>query len=521
MENTRDTIQLDLPRHYNATTHFIDRHLQEGRQDKIAIIDKDGSYSYQDVAEQVNRAGNALRGLGVGMETRIILCMVDTMEFVAAFWGAIKIGAIPIPVNTLLTTEDYAYMFPDSRAQVLIVSDVLYDKVMPILENPAFLKTTVVSGKEAHRRSLFSQLLQNASPRLDPPPTTSDDVAFWLYSSGSTGAPKGVMHLQSHLVYTAETYGRKVLGIREDDVVYSAAKLFFAYGLGNSLTFPFHVGATAVLLDERPTPDLVLALMKAHQTTIFYGVPTLYNAILADERNHRASGSEKMRKCISAGEALPEEIAKSWQIRFGTEILDGIGSTEMLHIFLSNREGEICHNSTGKAVPGYELKIVDEDDHEVPAGELGELLVKGPTSAMAYWNQRQKSLHTFQGNWTRTGDKYLQDEQGYYYYCGRTDDMLKISGIWVSPFEVEAVLITHETVLEVAVVGQADENDLIKPKAFITLKDAAKASEILSEELKQFVKDRLAPYKYPRWIEFIEELPKTATGKIQRFKLRS
>ncbi len=520
-ENAHEAVHLELPREYNAATHFISRHLAEGRQHKTAIIDKNGAHSYQELAEQVNRAGNTLRALGVGMETRVMLAMVDTLDLVSAFWGAIKIGAVPIPINTLLTTKNYAYMLPDSRAQVLIVSDVFYEKFAPLLDKAPFLKTVVVSGADAKGHPRYSELLTKASAALEPMPTTPDDVAFWLYSSGSTGAPKGVLHLQSSLVQTAVTYGQRVLGIREDDIVYSAAKLFFAYGLGNSMTFPLHVGATTVLLDERPTPDSVLGLMKKHQTTIFYGVPTLYNAILADDNNTRSAGSDKMRKCISAGEPLPEEVAKNWKKRFGTEILDGIGSTEMLHIFLSNREGDVCYNSTGKAVPGYELKVVDEEDNPVKPGEIGELLVKGPSAAMAYWNQRQKSVNTFQGHWIRTGDKYIVDEQGYYGYSGRTDDMLKISGIWVSPFEVESALITHQDVLEAAVIGVADDSDLIKPKAYITLKDPTKASDELVVELQQFVKERLAPYKYPRWIEFVEELPKTATGKIQRFKLRA
>ncbi|HVK69304.1 MAG TPA: benzoate-CoA ligase family protein, partial [Polyangium sp.] len=345
-------------------------------------------------------------------------------------------------------------------------------------------------------------------------------VAFWLYSSGSTGRPKGAVHLHSHLQQTAVLYGERVLGIEPDDVVFSAAKSFFAYGLGNGITFPFHVGATAVYLPDRATPDTVMRVLREKRPTIFYGVPTLYASILADPKNNREAGSDRLRVCVSAGEALPKEIGEKWFERFGAHILDGIGSTEMLHIFMSNRPGDVRYGTSGRPVAGYDVKLVDDAGEPVPDGEDGSLWVRGPSSCVSYWNQRQKSLDTFHGAWTRTGDRYVRDAEGYFTYAGRSDDMLKVSGIWVSPFEVESALTAHEAVLEAAVVGHTDEAKLVKPKAFVVLKRPDEASPPLADALKDFVKGRLAPYKYPRWIEFVRELPKTATGKIQRFKLR-
>jgi benzoate-CoA ligase len=355
---------------------------------------------------------------------------------------------------------------------------------------------------------------------FEPAPTTSDSICFWLYSSGSTGTPKGTVHVHSSLIQTAELYARPILGIRENDVVFSAAKLFFAYGLGNALTFPMAVGATAVLMPERPTPAAVFKRLKEHRATIFYGVPTLYAALLASPDLPNKS-ELALRICVSAGEALPADLGRRWSARFGVDILDGIGSTEMLHIFLSNRADDVRYGTTGKPVPGYELRLLGEDGHVAEEGELGELQINGPTSAMMYWNNRAKSQATFVGPWTRSGDKYSIDSAGYFVYGGRSDDMLKVSGMFVSPFEVEGALLTHPGVLEAAVIGSEDEQRLVKPRAFVVLKAGVKASEQLAEELKQHVKDRLAPYKYPRWIEFIPELPKTATGKIQRFKLRA
>ena len=559
---------IELPRAYNAAVEFIDANLTKGRGGKTAFIDAAGRYTYGELAERVNRAGNALRALGAGMETRVLMCMLDGIDFPAVFWGAIKAGCVPIPVNTLLTSGDYAHLLRDSRARVAVVSEELLDRFEPVLADQPHVERFVVAGGEAPAskrpaagadsgasapassssdsgdsppasavdesvdreqtatgtdeptRHRLSDLLAAASPRLDPAPTTCDDVAFWLYTSGSTGTPKGSIHLHRDLITTAEHYGVGTLGIREDDVVYSAAKLFFAYGLGNAMTFPFHVGATAVVLAGRPTPDAVMALLREHRPTIFYGVPTLYGAMLALPSEGEGGGSSRLRLAVSAGEALPAEIGAAWEARFGAPILDGLGSTEMLHIFLSNRVGDVRYGTTGKAVPGYRLKLVDEAGAPAAPGEIGELWVSGDSSAAAYWNQREKSLATFHGPWTRTGDKYVVDEEGYYHYCGRTDDMLKVGGQWVSPFEVESALLGHPEVLEAAVVAAEDERGLVKPKAFVVPRAGVEPDDRLAATLQEFVKDRLAPFKYPRWIEFAGDLPKTATGKIQRFRLR-
>ena len=539
---------IDLPREYNAAVEFIDANLSRGRGRKTAFIDAAGRHTYGDLAERVNRAGNALRALGAGMEARVLMCMLDGIDFPAVFWGAIKAGCVPIPVNTLLTAGDYAHLLRDSRARIAVVSEALLDRFEPVLADRPHVERLVVAGGEAPAgarsaavtgsgesddrerapagacgptRHRLADLIAAASPRLEPAATTCDDVAFWLYTSGSTGTPKGSMHLHRDLVATAEHYGVGTLGIRGDDVVYSAAKLFFAYGLGNGMTFPFYVGATAVVLPGRPTPDAVTALMREHRPTIFYGVPTLYGAMLALPPGAEGDGSSRLRLAVSAGEALPAEIGAAWEARFGAPILDGLGSTEMLHIFLSNREGDVRYGTTGRAVPGYRLKVVDEAGDPAAPGEIGELWVSGDSSAVAYWNQREKSLATFHGPWTRTGDKYVVDEEGRYRYCGRTDDMLKVGGQWVSPFEVESALVGHPDVLEAAVVAAEDERGLVKPKAFVVPRAGAEPDRELAAALQEFVRDRLAPFKYPRWIEFAADLPKTATGKIQRFRLRS
>ena len=455
------------------------------------------------------------------MEERVLLCLLDTIDFPTAFLGSIKAGIVPIPVNTLLTAADYELMLRDSRARALVVSAHLLPTLAPLLPRLEHLEHVIVAEGDAGEHRPFASLLDPSGGPFTPAPTTADDACFWLYSSGSTGPPKGTVHVQASLIQTAELYARPILGIEESDLVFSAAKLFFAYGLGNALTFPMAVGATAVLMAERPTPAAVFARLRAHRPTIFYGVPTLYAAMLAHPDLPRPE-ELRLRRCVSAGEALPAELGRRFAERFGIDILDGIGSTELLHIFLSNRPGEVRYGTTGRPVPGYEVRIlVDEKGAPVAPGETGELQIGGPTCAAFYWNNREKSRATFEGGWTRSGDKYAQDQDGYYVYAGRSDDMLKVSGMYVSPVEVEAALITHEAVLEAAVVGREDEDQLVKPMAYVVLKPGHQGSSDLLEELKQHVKSRLAPFKYPRWVEFIPELPKTATGKIQRFKLRA
>lgn len=513
-----------IPREYNAAHDLIERNLQAGRAGKTAYIDDRGAYTFGDLAERANRCANALLGLGLLPEQRVLVCLLDTIDFPAVFLGSIKAGIVPVAGNTLLTTADYTYMLRDSRASALIVSAPLLPAFEPILGSLPHLKHVIVSGtlpqQSASRYLALDALLAAARSELEAVDTTCDDICFWLYSSGSTGAPKGTMHVHSSLIQTAELYARPVLGIREDDIVFSAAKLFFAYGLGNGLTFPLSVGATTLLMGERPTPAAVFARLKQHRPTIFYGVPTLFAALLAHPDLPRRDELD-LRCCTSAGEALPAHIGKRWTEHFGVEILDGLGSTEMLHIFLSNTPGNVRYGTTGVPVPGYELRILDDEGKPVAPGKVGELQISGPTSATAYWNNREKSRDTFQGRWTRSGDKYSVDAEGYYVYAGRSDDMLKVSGMYVSPIEVESALVTHAAVLEAAVIGRDDEDELLKPMAFVVLKGGCQPSAALADELRQHVKSSLAPFKYPRWIEFIDELPKTATGKIQRFRLRA
>ena len=500
----------ELPRDYNAAVDLVGRNA--GRGSKVAYIDDGGSCTYGELAERVDRAANALLAMGLAREDRIGIAMLDSADWVALFLGAIKVGIVPVAMNTLLTPKDYEYQLRDSRSRAVFVSE-------PLLKSFESLHCPDLRHVVPHSR--LKELISKAGGKAQAAPTTRDDMCFWLYSSGSTGAPKGTVHLHSHLIATAELYARPILGIRESDVVFSAAKLFFAYGLGNALTFPMSVGASAVLMAERPTPDAVFKRLVEKRPTIFYGVPTLYAALLVSPAFPKKE-ELKLRICISAGEALPEGLGKRWTDRTGVEILDGIGSTEMLHIFISNRPGEVRYGTTGKPVPGYQVRLVDDHGSVITKpGELGELQISGPTSAIMYWNQRERTKNTFQGPWTRSGDKYSFDSEGYYTYGGRSDDMLKVSGIYVSPVEVEAALITHDAVLEAAVVGVEDEQKLVKPKAFVVLKPGQAPSDGLKSALQQHVNDKLAPYKYPRWIEFMSELPKTATGKIQRFKLRS
>ncbi len=508
------------PYPYNAALDMVDRHLDEGRETKPAFIDDTRQITFGELATATRQVANVLDGLGIEREARVAVLMLDTVDWPAVFVGAIRTGVVPVALNTLLTTDQYKYMLSDSRSQVLFVSHALLPAVEPVLGDLPFLKHVIVVDGEAGDHKSFQTLMASASDTHEAADTSSDEVAFWLYSSGSTGQPKGVMHVHSSLMDTARTYGAGTLGISENDVCFSAAKFFFAYGLGNSLTFPLSVGATTVLLAGRPTPQAVQEKLHAHSATMFFGVPTLYAAMLADKACTPETGSAKLAKCISAGEALPAEVSAGWHKRFGVEIWDGIGSTEMLHIFLSNGPGAQKRGTTGKAVPGYELRLVGEKGEDLPAGEIGELLVCGASCCNGYWNKRDKTRSTFEGIWARTGDKYIRDEEGFYQYCGRTDDMFKVSGIWVSPFEVESALVSHAAVLEAAVVAHEDDEGLVKPKAFVVL-NVGYSGDGLFDELKDHVKTEAGPWKYPRWIEFLPDLPKTATGKIQRFKLRA
>ena len=507
---------IEVPARFNATTFFVDRHVAEGRGAKVAFFHDKGSLTYAGLQELVNRTGNALLDLGVRPEQRVLCLLLDSPEFLGAFWGAIKIGAIPIPANTMLRADDYLYFLDDSRAPVAIVSEALLAEAGPALAKARYLRHVIVAGRASGPQIPFESWVAKASARLEPFDSSKDDAAFWLYSSGSTGRPKGAVHLQHDMVVCSDTYALQVLGMTEADRTVSAAKLFFAYGLGNALTFPFSVGAEAIL----PTPDAMFELIQRHRPTLFFGIPTLYAAMLQVKEAEKRYDLSCLRLCVSAGEALPEELYRRWQERFGVEILDGIGTTEILHIFLSNRPGLARPGSTGLTVPGYEAIVVDDEGRPVPAGEVGNLRVKGDSIMAYYWNQHEKTKDALLGHWMQTGDKYYQDPDGYFWYCGRADDMLKVGGIWVSPVEVENTLMGHPAILETAVVGHADTDELIKPKAFVVLKDGHAASATLEAELKAFVKDKIAPYKYPRWIEFVPELPKTATGKIQRFKLR-
>ena len=527
MSLTTSVTTLALPEQFNAATAFLDRNIVEGRAAKTAIYCEDKAYTYGEIADIANRVGNSLLGLGVEIEHRVALLLLDSPEFAATFFGAIKIGAIPIPLNTMLRPVDYEYLLNDSRARVLIVHAVLWQQLQQIAPQLSYLHHVIVVGLEQSGATEtvthhdFERWISKAASQLAAAPTSKDDSAFWLYSSGSTGFPKGCIHLQHDMTYCTETFGKSVLGIREDDIMFSASKLFFAFGLGNSLYYPFAVGASALYHPGRVLAEDMFKLIDRYHPTLFFGAPTLYTSLLTVHEAEKRFDTSSIRLCVSAGEALPADILRRFEQRFHIPILDGIGCTEMLQTFISNRVGEIRPGSSGRMVPGYDARIVNEQSQEVAIGEIGSLLVRGDSAAVCYWNKHEKSKDVFQGQWVATGDKYYQDAEGYFWYCGRTDDMLKVSGQWVSPFEVESALIAHPSVLEAAVVACADQDELIKPKAYVVLQNGYEPSVALAEELKAFVKARLIPFKYPRWIEFLPELPKTATGKIKRFILRN
>jgi benzoate-CoA ligase family protein len=518
VDRSQSPAQITFGPGFNAAVPFIDRHLAEGRGAKVAIRSAAGEVTYAELAERVNRCGNALLALGVKRGERVLMVVKDSPEFFYLFFGAIKAGIIPVPLNTLLRSDDYRYMIEDSGCAALVWSPEFAAEVKPALaaarKPPAV--ALPVDGEDRNLRALLAQ----GSPRLDAVPSAATAACFWLYSSGSTGRPKGAVHRQRDMIVTSQLYGADVLGVREDDVCFSAAKLFFAYGLGNGMTFPLWAGATAVLLETRPTPQSTFETIERFRPTLYFGVPTLYAAQLQALDTAKPDLSS-VRACVSAGEALPADIFRRWKERTGLVILDGIGSTEALHIFISNRLDEVRPGTSGRVVPGYEARIVAEGGGEVPRGESGRLHVRGASTAAYYWNNPEKTAATMLGNdWLDTGDTYLQDADGYYQYCGRSDDMLKVGGIWCSPIEIEGRLISHPRVLEAAVIGVPDQAGLVKPEAFVVLREDATASEALADELMLHCKSHLAPYKFPRRIHFVPELPKTATGKIQRFRLR-
>jgi 4-hydroxybenzoate-CoA ligase len=508
-------------RNYNAAVDFVDRNVDEGRGDKPAFIDPARTLTYRELLERAARVGPLLARLGVERENRIAMAMLDTVDFPVVFWGAIRAGIVPVLLNTRLTVDQYRFLLEDSRAKVAFVSPALLPDIEAAGRGLASLRSIVVvgGGVESHPHL---QALLDAEQAAAPAETCADEVAYWMYSSGTTGMPKGVMHVHSTPRLASRHVGERRIGIREGDISFSAAKMFFSYGLGNSIICPMGVGATTVLYPERPTPQTVFETLHAYQPTLFYAVPTLYASILADLRCSPETGSRRLRLCFSAGEPLPANVGEEWRARFGLDIVDGVGSTEMGHLFLTNLPERVEYGTSGVAVDGFDLRLVDPENREVADGEIGELLVRAPTAAFGYWNQRAKTRHTFAGEWTRTGDKYVRRPDGVYIFCGRTDDMFKVSGIWVSPFEVEAALVSHPRVREAAVVPYQDKAGLIKPKAFVVLKDAGGAAleRALYEELKVHVKRSIGPWKYPRWIEFVDSLPRTPTGKLQRHVLR-
>jgi len=512
---------LNLPDQYNAS-ELLFHNLDAGRGDKIAIYHEEEQHTYAQLCESASRIGNALKDLGLASGERVMLLLMDTPHFPAAFFGTMRAGYIPIPTNTVLPPDNYTYFLQDSKASVAIVSAPLYAKIAEIRDQCPALQYVIVAGGEAPIGTLcydlsYDEVSEAASPALDPALAAPDDQAFWLYSSGSTGFPKGVVHLHKNIRATTETYPKHILGMTSDDICFSASKAFHAYGLGNNVTFPYSVGATTVMLSGRPTPDRVYAAIERFRPTLFFTAPTLYTAMLAA---YNGIDMSSIRLCVSAAEALQPEVCRQWKERFDLDILDGIGSTEMLHIFISNLAGNVIPGSSGYPVAGYEARIVDEHDNPVAQGEAGDLLVKGESAAAFYWQKPEQSAHVMRGEWIFTGDRYHQDEAGAYYYEGRSDDMFKVSGQWVSPIEVENALIEHPSVFECAVVIGKDADGLQRTKACIVLSPEAEESDELTSTLQEYVKSRIAPYKYPRIVHYFDDLPKTATGKIQRFKLR-
>jgi len=512
-----------LPEPFNAASYFVDRHLAEGRAAKVAIECEDRSVTYHELHQNVNRVGNALRALGVRIEERVAMLLLDGPEFAWCFFGTIKIGAVAVPINTLLKPADYEYVLNNCRARVLVVNDALYPQIHSIpREKLRYLQHIIVVGRQAPPQTLsFEDGIASASTELVAEPTSKDDAAFWLYSSGSTGFPKACVHLQHDMVVTSERYAKGILRMTERDRCFSVAKLFFAYGLGNGLYFSLAVGGTSILLPGSPKPYEVYRIIGQHRPTLFFSVPSNYASLLSYPQEGAGDFDlSSVRYGVSAGESLPAALFHRFKERFGVEILDAIGSTELLHMCIANPPGAVRPGSSGKIIPGYDARVVGEDNQPVATGDIGNLLVRSDATCSHYWNQHEKTKDTIEGHWIRTGDKYYQDADGYFWYAGRSDDMLKCSGVWVSPVEIESVLIEHDAVQEVAVIAREDNDQLVKPAACVVLKDGRPGTPELARELQEFVLARLPVFKRPRWVEFFPELPKTATGKLQRFKLR-
>jgi benzoate-CoA ligase family protein len=513
---------INLPETFNVATYFVDHNVLEGRAEKIAIECGDERVSYQQLLERTNRVGNALRQLGVRPEERVLLLLLDTPEFLYCFFGTIKIGAVAVPANPLLKPHEYDYLLNDTRARVVLVSETLLPQLQLIpRERLRWLRQIVVVGRPNQYHPCLGELMDASSQELEAEPTSKDDAAFWLYSSGSTGISKACVHLHHDMCVCSELYAKRILQMNDRDRCYSVARLFFAYGLGNAGYFPLACGATTILSPAHPTPITIYADIERYRPTLFFSVPTNYAALLAHRREDgREFDLSSLRHAISAGEALPASLFERFKQRFGVEILDGLGSTETLQMVISNRPGEAKPGSSGKIIPGYEAKIVDDKGNLVAPGEIGNLLIKGDSICAGYWNHHEKTKETFQGHWFRTGDKYCQDADGYFWYAGRADDLFKVNGRWLSPAEVESALIAHPAIREAAVVARNDEAGFAKPAAYVVVKADFLPNDELVRNLQDWVAETIGAYKRPRWVEFLPDLPKTATGKLQRFKLR-
>ena len=510
-----------VPERFNAADFFLDRHAREGRGGRTAFRYGGRAITYTEITLRASRFGNSLLGKGIEIEQRVLLALPDCPEFAEAFWGAMKIGAVPVPVSDGLAAEDYAFLLNDSRARAVVAAPVAAREILAVRERCPRLVAVIAVGRTPRGAVGYERLLERASPELGAADTSADDTALWLYTSGTTGRPKAAVHLHHDLLCAAELVGCGVFGIGPDDLIFSVSKLYFAFGLGNSLYFPALPGAASLLVPERPDPTRIFELIQAERPSVLFTVPTVYTRLLQVESAERRFDLSSLRLCVSSGEALPVALFHAWKSRFGHELLDVVGSTEALHDFIANRPGHVRPGSSGQVIPGFEARLVDDEGRPVVTGGVGQLLIKGDSTAPGYWNRHERTKATMLGEWLRTGDMFYADTDGYFYFCGRADDMLKVGGMWVSPAEVEACLMEHPAVLEAAVIGRRDGDGLTRPHAFCVLKEGAAAGDAVADDIRALVKKRLAGYKAPRWVDFVADLPKTATGKIQRFRLRA